>query len=62
MSGPPAWLWWALIVSVTAIPVFLITAVVSKLIDRHDSPGPIPRPAGPAQTATEATDLERSSR
>ena len=48
MSGPPDWLWWALAISLSAIPVSLIVAVVSALIDRHSS------------TATEATQPERT--
>ncbi|MDX2658280.1 hypothetical protein PV382_18025 [Streptomyces scabiei] len=46
MSGPPAWIVWALAASLTAIPLFLIVAVVSALIDR---------------TATKATEPGRTS-
>lgn len=48
MSGPPDWLAWALAASLTAIPVLLIVAAVSALIDLH------------GRTATEATQPERT--
>ena len=40
MSGTPAWLWWALAVSLAAVPVCLIAAAASALIDRHTPEGP----------------------
>ena len=46
MSGPPAWLWWAIAVSLAAVPVCLIVAITSALIDHR--------------TATEATQPERT--
>lgn len=45
MSGPPAWIVWALAASLITIPLFLAVAVVSALIDR---------------TATEATESGRT--
>jgi len=36
VSGPPAWLVWALLASTAATPACLLGALVSKLIDLHD--------------------------
>jgi hypothetical protein len=60
VSGPPAWIVWALAASVAAIPVCLIGALVSALIDRYADVGPIKHtphshPRRPAEAATEAT-------